>query len=265
MARSESGAMRIDGWLAPAGAALHIVKPIVDFLSHPLDQVTGDPEGLRAKAQAWKQAATTVDGLITQEADARARLIAAWEGDAANAFNREIGELATSLAQIVEHFNGTAEMLEQCAIGAEQAEELVVDIVKELIAWLIITIIVALASSWITLGASVAAGTAAGWAESAVAAGRCATVAAKLAKLLRTAEAFLKKMSDFAKAYKLTKIMKTGVGNWTKARFATSAGFQLVATNWVIKKTIVEPTVGKHVVRPAVGAGDTSIDWPALL
>lgn len=263
--RSEAGAIRIEGWLAPAGAALAIVRPIVEFLSNPLDQVTGDPEGLRAKAEAWRQAATEVEGLITVEGDARAKLLAAWEGDAAKAFDTEIGELAQSLAQVVEHFNGTAEMLEQTAVGAEQAEELVVQIVKELIAWLICTIIVALASSWITFGASIAAGTAAGWAESAVAAGRCATVAQKLAKLLRAAQAFLKRMSDFAKAYKLTKIKSVGISNWTKARFATSAGGQLLVTNWVIKKTIVEPTVGAHVVRPAIGAGDESIDWPALL
>jgi len=263
--RAEAGAIRIEGWLSPAGAALNIIRPIVDFLSHPLDQVTGDPEGLRAKAEAWKHAAGAVQTLIGQEGDARAKLLAAWEGDAAKAFDTEIGELATSLTQVVEHFEGTAQMLEQTAVGAEQAEDLVVQIIKELIAWLICTIIVALASSWITLGASVAAGTAAGWAESAVAAGRCATVASKLAKLLRAAEAFLKRMSEFAKAYKLTKIKSVGVSNWTKARFATGAGGQLLVTNWIIKKTIVEPTVGNHVVRPALGAGDKSIDWPALL
>ena len=263
--RSESGAIRIDGWLAPAGAALSIVRPIVEFLAHPLDLVTGDPDALREKAAAWRKAAGEVQSLITVEADARARLMAAWEGAAATAFNSELSDLSTSLQQIIDHFDGTAQMLDQTATGAEEAEDLVVQIIKELIAWLICTIIVALASSWITFGASVAAGTAAGWAESAAAAGRCATVATKLAKLLRTAEAFLKRMSEFAKAYKLTKIRQVGVSNWTKARFATGTGGQLLATNWVIKKTIVEPTVGEHVVRPALGAGDQTIDWPALL
>jgi len=263
--RSDPGAVRIEGWLAPAGAALHIIRPIVDFLSHPLDVVTGDPEALREKAAAWRKAAGEVQSLITVESDARSQLMRAWEGEAATAFNSELADLSTSLQQIIEHFDGTAQLLDQTATGAEQAEDLVVQIVKELIAWLICTIIVALASSWITLGASVAAGTAAGWAESAAAAGRCATVATKLAKLLRAAEAFLKRMSEFAKAYKLTKIRSVGVSNWTKARFATGSGGQLLVTNWIIKKTIVEPTVGEHVVRPAVGAGDQSIDWPALL
>jgi WXG100 family type VII secretion target len=263
--RSDSGAARIEGWLAPAGAALQIIHPIVEFLSHPLDIVTGDPEALREKATAWRKAAGEIQSLITVEADARAKLMAAWEGEAATAFNSELADLSTSLQQIIEHFDGTAQLLDQTATGAQQAEDLVVDIIKELIAWLICTIIVALASSFITFGASVAAGTAAGWAESAAAAGRCATVATKLAKLLRAAESFLKKMSEFAKAYKLTKIRSVGVSNWTKARFATGSGGQLLVTNWVIKKTIVEPTVGDHVVRPAVGAGDKSIDWPALL
>jgi WXG100 family type VII secretion target len=263
--RAEAGAVRIEEWLSPAGAALHIIKPIVEFLSHPLDVVTGDPEGLREKAAAWRKAAGEVQSIIAVESDARARLLRCWEGEASAAFDTELSQLSASLTQIIEHFEGTAEMLEQTATGAEQAEDLVVQIIKELIAWLICTIVVALASSWITLGASVAAGTAAGWAESAVAAGRCATVASKLAKLLRTAESFLKKMSEFAKAYKLTKIKQVGVSNWTRARFTTGAGSQLIATNWVIKKTIVEPTVGEHVVRPVINAGDKSIDWPALL
>ncbi|NUT31996.1 MAG: WXG100 family type VII secretion target [Hamadaea sp.] len=228
--RSEAGAIRIDGWLAPAGAALAIVRPIVVFLADPLDEVTGDPDGLRAKAEAWRHAATQVEGLITIEGDARAKLLSAWEGDAAKAFDAEVGELAQSLAQVVEHFNGTAELLEQTAIGAEQAEEMVARIVKELIAWLICTVVVALASSWITLGASVAAGTAAGWAEAAVAAGRCATVAQKLARLLRVAQAFLQRMSDFAKAYKLTRIKAAGISTWTRTRVTTGAAGQVIAT-----------------------------------
>jgi WXG100 family type VII secretion target len=263
--RAPAATVRIDGWLSPAGAARHIIEPIAHFLTHPLDIVTGDPDGLRDKATAWRQAAGQVQQLINTEADARASLMGAWEGQAAEAFNSELSDLSNSLQQIIEHFNETAQMLEQTAEGARQAEDLVSEIIKELIAWLICTIIVALASSWFTFGASIAAGTAAGWAEAATAAGRCAAVASKLAKLLRAAEAFLKKMSEFAKAYKLTKIRQIGVGNWTKARFATGAGYQYLGTNWVIKKTIVEPTVGQHVVRPAIGAGDKSIDWPSLL
>ena len=40
MTRAPSGAERIETWLAPAGEAYSIVKPIVEFLSHPLDEVT---------------------------------------------------------------------------------------------------------------------------------------------------------------------------------------------------------------------------------
>jgi hypothetical protein len=40
--RAPSGAERIETWLGPAGAAYSVVKPIVEFLSHPLDSVTGD-------------------------------------------------------------------------------------------------------------------------------------------------------------------------------------------------------------------------------
>jgi WXG100 family type VII secretion target len=261
--RGPSGAERIENWLGPAGAAYHIIKPIVDFLAHPLDSVTGDPDGLNDKAQAWRNAATKMNQLADDELTARTDLLSYWGGQAADAFNTEMTEVNQSLRDIAGHFVGTAELLEGSAEGARQAQDLVEQIIRELIAWLIVTIIVALASSWITLGASVAAGSAAGAAEAAVTAGRCATVAARLAKLLRTAESFLKKMSEFAKAYKLTKIRGVGVRNWTSARFATSNGAQLIATNWVIKQTIVKPTLGPTIDR--VTGADRSWELPQVL
>lgn len=264
MTRAPSGAERIESWLGPAGAAYGIIKPIVEFLSNPLDSVTGDPDGLRTKAEAWREAATKMGTLAETELTARTDLLSYWGGQAADAFNTEMTQVNQSLREIAQHFTGTAELLEGSAQGAQDAQDLVEQIIKELIAWLIITIVVALASSWITLGASVAAGTAAGVAEAAVAAGRCASVAARLAKLLRTAEAFLRKMSQFAKAYKLTKIGSVGVRNWTTARFATSSGYQLLATNWVIKQTIAKPVLGPTVDnagRATSGPGSAA-SWP---
>lgn len=263
MSRGPSGAERIETWLGPAGAAYHIIKPVVEFLSHPLDSVTGDPDGLNSKAQAWRQAATKMGTLADNELTARTDLLSYWGGQAADAFNDEMTQVNQSQRDIAEHFTGTAELLEGSAEGARQAQDLVEQIVKELIAWAIITIIVALASSWITLGASVAAGGAATAAEAAVAAGRCASVAARLAKLLRAVESFLKKMSEFAKAYKLTKIKGVGVKDWSSARFATSNGYQLIATNWVIKQTIVKPTLGPTVDK--VTGADKTWDLPQIL
>ncbi|WP_027345307.1 WXG100 family type VII secretion target [Hamadaea tsunoensis] len=243
MPRSEPGVERIAEWLSPAGAALHVIQPIVEFLADPLDAVTGDPAALRDKAQAWRKAADEVHDLVGVEVGARAKLMASWEGPASEAFNRELDQLATSLEQIVGHFQQTADLLEQTATGAEQAEELVVRIIKELVAWLIATILVALASSWATLGASVAAGTSAGWSASAAAASRCATIAAKLAGLLRAAEAFLRKMSDFAQAYPLTKIKAMGIGKWARSSLATGEGYQAIASNWVIKAAVDRPAL----------------------
>jgi uncharacterized protein YukE len=261
--RGPSGSERIEQMLGPAGAAYGIIKPIVEFLSHPLDSVTGDPDGLKDKAQAWRNAATQMGRLADDELAARTDLLSYWGGQAADAFNTEMTEVNQSLRDIAGHFTGTAELLEGSAEGARQAQDLVEQIIRELIAWLIVTIIVALASSWITLGASVAAGSAAGAAEAAVAAGRCASVAARLAKLLRTAESFLRKMSEFAKAYKLTKIGSVGVRNWTTARFASSSGYQLLATNWVIKQSIVKPTLGPTIDN--VTGADRAWELPQVL
>lgn len=256
MSRAPSGAARIEEWLGPAGAAYSVIKPIVEFLSDPLDQVTGDPEQLRDKARAWRQAADQMERMAADETSARTDLLTYWEGEAATSFSAEMAQLNESLSEIAEHFDVTAQLLEGSADGAEQAQELVEQIVKELIAWLIVTIIVALASSWITLGASVAAGAAAGAVEAGVAGTRAAAVGVRLANLLRQVSAFLLKMSKFAKQYKLTSIHKVGVQKWAAARYASASGYQLLATNWAIKKGLVEPTLGPTIDR-ATGADET--------
>lgn len=263
MTRAPSGAERIETYLGPAGAAYAVIKPIVEFLSHPMDAVTGDPDALNAQARAWRDAAGRMDQFVLDEVGARRDLLSHWEGEAAESFNAEMSQVNQSLSEIGAHFEATAELLEGSAEGARQAQELVEQIVRELIAWAIITIIVALASAWITAGASVVAGGAATGVQAALAGTRAAAVGVKLANLLRKVATFLKKMSDFARAYKLTSIHKVGVSNWASARYATSAGYQLLATNWVIKKTIVEPTLGPTVDK--VTGADKQWELPQVL
>lgn len=263
MTRAPSGAERIETWLGPAGQAYSVIKPLVDFLAHPLDAVTGDPDQLRAKAQAWRDAAAKLDQTATDERSARTDLLSYWEGPAAESFSAEMDQINQSLGEISAHFEGTAELLEGSAEGARQAQELVEQIVRELIAWAIITIIVALASAWITAGASLAAGAAATGVEAGLAGTRAAAVGVRLANLLRRAAQFLDKMSKFARAYKLTSIHKVGVQNWATARYATASGYQLLATNWVIKQAIVKPTLGPTVDR--VSGADKAWELPQVL
>ena len=263
MTRAPSGAERIEGWLGPAGEAYSVIRPIVGFLANPLDEVTGDPNQLRAKAVAWRQAADRLEGFATAELAARTDLLSHWEGEAATGFDTEMAQLNRSLGEIAEHFDVTAELLDGSAEGAQQAQDLVEQIVRELIAWLIVTIIVALASAWITAGASLAAGAAAGGIQAALAGTRAAAVGVRLATLLRRVADFLMKMSKFAKAYKLTSIHKVGVQNWASARYASASGYQLLATNWVIKKAIVEPTLGPTIDK--VTGADATWELPQVL
>lgn len=244
MTRAAPAAQRIEEWLGPAGAAYSIIKPIVEFLAHPLDAVTGDPDQLRAKADAWTKAADEVERYAQAESDARTQVLARWEGDAATAFNTQLTEINRSITEMSAHFDSTAELLKNAADGAEQSQELVEDIIKELIIWLITTILIALASSWITLGASVAAGAAAGAIEAGVAGTRAAQVGLKLANLLRKVATFLRKMSQVAKALKFSnRAAYGGIRGWTAAKFTTTGGRQLLATNWAIKKSLIEPLV----------------------
>jgi len=261
--RAPSGAERIETWLAPAGPAYAVIRPIVEFLAHPMDAVTGDPDALTAKARAWRAAAARLDQFAKDEVGARTDLLSHWEGPAAESFNAEMDHVNRSLTEIGDHFDVTAQLLERSAEGAREAQELVEQIVRELIAWAIVTILVALASAWITAGASAAAGAAAVGVQAATAGTRAAAVGVRLASLLRRVAAFLDKMSKFAKAYKLTNIGKVGVQNWATARYASASGYQLLATNWVIKQTIVKPTVGPAIDR-ATGA-DKSWELPQVL
>jgi hypothetical protein len=97
MTRAPSGAERIEEWLGPAGAAYGIVKPIVSFLSDPLDEVTGDPDQLREKAVAWRAAAMQVQAHADAELAARTDLLSYWEGSAAEAFDAEMTQIDRSL------------------------------------------------------------------------------------------------------------------------------------------------------------------------
>jgi hypothetical protein len=109
----------------------------------------------------------------------------------------------------------------------------------------------------------VAAGGAAVGVEAALAGTRAAAVAARLATLLRRVSEFLMKMSRFAKQYGLLRVHKVGVQNWAGARFATASGYQLIATNWVIKQTIAKPALGPTVDR--VSGADNAWDLPQIL
>lgn len=240
--RAPAADVRIEGWLGPAGAAYGIIKPIVQKVTHPLDAVTGDPDGLREKAEAWRKAATQVRKIVLAEEIARRSQLASWRGGAATAFGTQQDELNEGLRELADNWDKLAEGLATAADGAEEAQNLVEELIKELIIWLIIFIIVALASSWITAGASVVAGTAAGVARTAVTAGRCVSVATRLAAVLRRAQAFLRLMSMTNKATKITKLKQIGgVRNLLRAKFLTPAGRASAATDFVIKQTIVSP------------------------
>jgi uncharacterized protein YukE len=251
--RAPAADIRIEGWLGPAGAAYGIIKPIVQVVTHPLDAVTGDPEGLREKAKAWRDAATQTRTIVAAEESARRGQLGTWRGGAAIAYGKQQDELNDGLRELADTWDKMAEGLETAATGAEEAQNLVEELIKELIIWLIVFIIVALASSWITAGASVAAGAAAGVARTAVTAGRCVSVATRLAAVLRRAQAFLRLMSMTNKATKITKIKQIGgVRNLLRAKFLTPAGRASAATDLAIKETIVAPIV-KPPLKNALG------------
>ena len=118
--RGPSGAERIEMWLGPAEAAYSVIKPIVEFLAHPLDQVTGDPDGLREKAQAWRERRPRSSSFADDELKARTDLLSYWGARRHSRSTTEMTELNQSLREISSHFAGTAELLEGSAEGASR-------------------------------------------------------------------------------------------------------------------------------------------------
>lgn len=134
---------------------------LVEWSMYPLrplfEQVTGDPDQMRATGAGWEKMAGFIRGLADEDADEQQGLLTHWEGQAANAQNKEKTEFQDGLRALADCCLQLKEHLNQVADFFEGLWDILVDIVRETVESLIITWLAALATSAISFGSSVAA------------------------------------------------------------------------------------------------------------
>ncbi|MDI2027577.1 type VII secretion target [Saccharopolyspora sp. TS4A08] len=131
-----------------------VISPLVEFVLEP---AIGDPEQMRATAKGWEQVATWVEKLGEQEQQRADATRPAWEGQAGEAFRKQMTEFTGGTKAFASDILDLKQTLEIAADLFDAFVEMVIDIIQELVIGLIIEWIAALAASWITAGASAAA------------------------------------------------------------------------------------------------------------
>ncbi|MEU6130469.1 WXG100 family type VII secretion target [Saccharopolyspora sp. NPDC047091] len=172
-----------------------VISPLVEWGIEPL---VGDPDQMRSTGKGWEQVADWVDGLGEQEQQRAAATRPVWEGQAGDAFRKQMEEFSGGAAAFAEEVRGLAQVLNFAADIFDMCVEMIVDILQELVMGLIIEWIAALAASWITAGASVAAASGLTASQVAITGTRLGTKAAellhKLKPLITKLEEFLQKL-----------------------------------------------------------------------
>jgi uncharacterized protein YukE len=134
---------------------------LVEWCMYPLrplfEQVTGDPEQMRATGAGWEKMAGFVRTLADADAAEQEGLRKYWEGQSADAQNREKTQFQDGLRALADCCLQLKEHLNQVADFFEGLWDILVDIVRECVESLIITWLAALATSAISFGSSVAA------------------------------------------------------------------------------------------------------------
>jgi uncharacterized protein YukE len=134
---------------------------LVEWCMYPLrplfEQVTGDPDQMRATGAGWAAMAGFVRSLADADAGEQEGLGRYWQGEAATAQNKEKTEFQDGLRALADCCVQLKEHLDQVADFFEGLWDILVDIVREMVESLIITWLAALATSAISFGSSVAA------------------------------------------------------------------------------------------------------------
>jgi hypothetical protein len=186
------------------------------------EQVTGDPDQMRATGNGWQKMSQFVNQLADADAKEQEGLLKHWDGEAAKAQNTQKTEfqdglraLANTCLQLQDHLNQVADFF-------EGLWDILVDIVREFVEGLIITWLAALATSALSFGASVAAA----WATSAA---RISVTLSRILMQISKALRWLVRMLDKIKT------LANMVKNWTKAQsFLVRRGLKMAGVTPIV-------------------------------
>ncbi|MCA1655132.1 MAG: hypothetical protein LC635_01390 [Pseudonocardiaceae bacterium] len=245
---------------------------LVEWCMYPLrplfEQVTGDPDQLRATGAGWEKMAGFVTSLADADATEQTGLGKYWQGPAATAQDRQNKEFQDGLRSLADCCRQLKKHLNQVAEFFEGLWNILVNIVRELVEGLIVTWLAALATSAISFGSSVAAAWSVTVARFSVTLSRILLQISKALKWLVKAAGWLKKLQtairDLIKSQGMMVRMgahvlgvhhalrfldptavlvrgATGLTGWTPARTALRGGREL-ATDTVLREVGEEVT-----------------------
>lgn len=224
------------------------------FPFRPLfEQVTGDPDQMRATGEGWARMSRFVIELADADAEEQQALAQYWEGEAATAQNAQKTEFQDGLRALADCCLQLQEHLNQVADFFEGLWDILVDIVREFVEGLIITWLAALATSAISFGASVAAA----WATSA------ARISVTLSRILMQISRALQWL---VRALQMLKRIQTAVKELIAAQsIMVRLGLRAVGANRALRfldpmAMLVRATTGLTGTRPGTTAIDSGTD-----
>ncbi len=174
-------------WSNPLAATLdEIIKGVLKQCGADdwFDWVTGDSELLEETAQEWRSAARDLRGVVEDLVAERKAVRHAWQGDAAEGFDKTMTDFEQALLGEADDMDTVAELLEMAAAACAMAEQAMSELLVEIVEALMVTAATTAILSLLTAGAAAAIGPMAGAANVAYRAAKATRIAAKLADKL---------------------------------------------------------------------------------
>ncbi|WP_243793969.1 WXG100 family type VII secretion target [Saccharopolyspora gloriosae] len=221
-----------------------VISPLVEFVLEP---AIGDPEQMRSTGKGWEQVADWLEKLGEQEKQRAEATKPVWEGQAGDAFRKQLDEFSGGAGAFASEVRGLTQILNMAADLFDMFVEMAIDIIQELVIGLIIEWIAALAASWVTAGASVAAASGLTASQVAITGTR---LGAKVANLLHKLKPLVTKLEELLKQLRSGPLRKV-VDKMNGLREGN------MAQKWVARQIDANP-IAKIATR-----GDTSTDRAA--
>jgi uncharacterized protein YukE len=188
-----------------------------------VEQVTGDPDQMRATGAGWARMSTFIKELADADAAEQESLLTYWEGEAASAQDKQKKEFQDGLRALADTCLQLKQHLDQVADFFEELWNILVDIVREFVEGLIITWLAALATSALSFGASVAAA----WSTSVA---RLSVTLSRILAQVSRALQWLVRMLRYLKQ------LQTAIQTWTRSQsLLLRAGLRVGGANRALR------------------------------
>lgn len=199
---------------------------LVEWCMYPFrplfEQVTGDPDQMRATGDGWQRMGEFVKQLADSDAREQEALLTYWQGQAAQAQDAQKQEFQEGLRALGDCCAQLKEHLYQVADFFEGLWDILVDIVREFVEGLIITWLAALAVSALSLGSSIAAA----WATSA--ARLSVTLSRILMQISRALQWLVRALNYLRKIHEAITKLVDGLGPLTKIALRVTGGQRML-------------------------------------